>query len=287
MKKRLVKEYLLFTFSIMLPFWGICVFMSQKYHFTVDTVWMRIFYMIGGFSPTLASYAALKRNGEVGTAREWLKQIFTVRYGVRVYAEAVLFVLTYFVINCLANGYTAGAPVFMTVIIVPMMLFGGGNEEAGWRMILQPELEKAFGFHAATLFTAGVWWVWHLPLFFIHGTANEYMNFFLFGIQCLTLSYAMATVRKHSDGIFPCILVHCLVNGVSATLVFESSLFGSALCLGVTMLLSALFLSGPDKLDIRTNQPGKKRKAEGQTTPDIRTQTEYKAPDVIDGTSKK
>ena len=53
-----------------------------------------------------------------------------------------------------------------------MMLFGGGNEEVGWRMILQPELEKKFNFHIATIFTAIIWWLWHLPIFFIKGTAN-------------------------------------------------------------------------------------------------------------------
>ena len=241
MEKRLVKEYLLFTFSVMLIFWGTCVFASRKYGFTVDTAWMRILYVIGGFSPTFASYAALKRAGEVKTVGEWLKRIFTVRYSVRAYAEAVLFVLVYFAVNCLVSGYSSGAPLFMAVIIVPMMLFGGGNEEAGWRMILQPQLEKAFGFHAATLFTAAVWWVWHLPLFFIHGTANESMSFLLFGIQCLTLSYAMAAVRKNSGGVFPCILVHCLINGLSAVFVFESSLSGSILCLGAIVFLSVLF----------------------------------------------
>ena len=141
---------------------------------------------------------ALKRSGRVKTFREWLKRVFDLRHSLWVYAEALLFVLVYYAVNCLVNGFTAGAPVFMLVVIVPLMLFGGGNEEAGWRMVLQPELEKALGFHGATLLTGGIWWVWHLPLFFIHGTAQESMNFFLFLLQAsVKLAETLHTCPGH------------------------------------------------------------------------------------------
>lgn len=123
------------------------------------------------------------------------------------------------------------------------MLFGGGNEEVGWRMILQPELEKNFGFNIATLFTAIIWWLWHLPIFFIKGTANVNMNYFLFGIMCLTLCYALATIRKVSKGVFPCILLHCLINGLSAIFVFNYSPLSCVISLIVTILVSMLILN--------------------------------------------
>lgn len=242
MDKKLVKEYLLITFGLMLLFWGGCVCASQVFGLTVDVLWLRVPYMLGGFSPTVASYVSLKRSGRVKTVKEWLRRIFDVRHSIWIYAEVVLFVLMYYVLNCLINGFTLGMPAFLLPLIVPLMLFGGGNEEAGWRMVLQPELEKALGFHPATVLTGVIWWVWHLPLFFIHGTANESMNFFLFGILCLALSYALATVRRTSRGVFPCVLTHCLINGLSATIVFDSSLLSAALCLVVTVLLSLLIL---------------------------------------------
>ena len=242
MDRKLVKEYLFITFALMLLFWGGCVLASRTLGLTVEALWMRIPYALGGFSPTVASYVALKRSGRVKPFREWLKRVFDLRHSLWVYAEALLFVLVYYAVNCLVTGFTAGAPVFMLVVIVPLMLFGGGNEEAGWRMVLQPELEKALGFHGATLLTGGIWWVWHLPLFFIHGTAQESMNFFLFGILCLALSYALATIRRTSRGVFPCVLTHCLINGLSAVLVFESSLLSACLCLGLTVILSLILL---------------------------------------------
>lgn len=123
-----------------------------------------------------------------------------------------------------------------------MMLFGGGNEEVGWRMILQPELEKAFNFHVATIITGIIWWLWHLPIFFIKGTANADMNYLLFGVMCLSLSYALAVVRKVSNGTFHCILTHCLINGLSAVFLFEFSWQSCIVTLFVTVIVSMIIL---------------------------------------------
>lgn len=75
------------------------------------------------------------------------------------------------------------------------------------------------------------------------GTANANMNYFLFGIMCLTLCYALATIRKVSKGVFPCILTHCLINGLSAIFVFNYSLLSCCITLIVTIIVSILILN--------------------------------------------
>lgn len=85
--------------------------------------------------------------------------------------------------------------------------------------------------------------MWHLPIFFIKGTANINMNYFLFGIMCLTFSYSFATIRKISKGVFPCILTHCLINGLSSVFVFNYSVLSCIVTLIVTVLSSILFLN--------------------------------------------
>ncbi|MDR1220404.1 MAG: CPBP family intramembrane metalloprotease [Treponema sp.] len=42
-------------------------------------------------------------------------------------------------------------------------------EEAGWRYILQPELDKKYGFIISAIIVAPIWAIWRLPLFFIPG----------------------------------------------------------------------------------------------------------------------
>lgn len=243
MNKKTVKDFLLITFIIMIIFWGGCALISQLSDLTVNNLPLRIMHVIGGFSPTIGSYISLKRNGKVEGLKDWLKKIFDIKHNLLTYVLIALFVSIYYISGCLINGFESGAPIFMALVIVPMMLFGGGNEEAGWRMILQPELEKKFNFNTATVITAVVWWIWHLPIFFINGTANANMNYFLFGIMCLTLSYALATVRKISQGVFPCVLTHCLINGLSASFIFDFSWISCVVTLFATITVSILVLS--------------------------------------------
>ena len=65
----------------------------------------------------------------------------------------------------------------------------------------------------------------------------------MFGIMCLMLSYALATIRKVSKGVFPCILTHCLINGLSATLVFNYSWLSCCISLVVTIIVSIIILN--------------------------------------------
>lgn len=243
MNKKLVREFLIITFVIMLVFWGGCALISQIFDLTVNNIFLRIMHMIGGFSPTIASYVSLKRNNVVTGFKEWLKKAFDIKHNILVYVLVIVYAAIYYVIGCAINGFEVGAPIFMLIVLIPMMLFGGGNEEVGWRMILQPELEKKFKFLLATIFTAVIWWLWHLPIFFIKGTANYTMNYFMFGIMCLMLSYALATIRKVSKGVFPCILTHCLINGLSATLVFNYSWLSCCISLVVTIIVSIIILN--------------------------------------------
>lgn len=69
------------------------------------------------------------------------------------------------------------------------------------------------------------------------------MNYFLFGIMCLMLSYVLATIRKISNGVFPCILTHCLINGLSAIFLFNYSLLSCCVSLIVTIIVSMSILN--------------------------------------------
>ena len=171
MNKKLVKEFLIITFVIMLVFWGGCALISQIFNLTINNIFLRIMHIIGGFSPTIASYISLKRNNKIKNLKEWLKKIFSptiasyislkknnkvknlkewlkkifdIKHNIWTYVLVILFVVIYYVLGCAINGFEFGAPIFMLIVILPMMLFGGGNEEVGWRMILQPELEKKY-----------------------------------------------------------------------------------------------------------------------------------------------
>ncbi len=124
---------------------------------------------------------------------------------------AILFILP----QCLISGYETRLPVYAIIVMLPMMLFGGGLEEAGWRYILQPELEKKLPFTVSTVIVSVIWWLWHLPLFYIQGTSQYGQNFFNFGISVLGLAFVLASIRKNTHSVWLCVLFHCLANSLS------------------------------------------------------------------------
>ena len=113
-------------------------------------------------------------------------------------------------------------------------------EEAGWRYILQPELEKKFNFVISTILVSIIWWLWHLPLFFIQETSQYGQSFFTFGITVLGVSFALACIRKNTGSVWLCVLFHCLDNSLSGIYDIGWKLWGNvatALTLTVVSLV--------------------------------------------------
>lgn len=129
--------------------------------------------------------------------------------------------------QCFISGYENGAPLFAIIFMIPMMLVGGGLEEAGWRYILQTELEQKYHFTTSTIIVGIIWWLWHLPLFFIQGIAQYGQNYLNFGINVLGLSFALASIRKITGSVWLCVLFHCIVNSLSAIYIINTNVFGS------------------------------------------------------------
>lgn len=109
-------------------------------------------------------------------------------------------------------------PLYMLLVLLPLMVVGGGHEEAGWRYILQPALENRMGYAVSSLVVGAIWGLWHLPLFFIPGVGQYGQNFLLFAVYVIGLSFALGAIRKITGGVFLCVLFHCLFNAASTVL---------------------------------------------------------------------
>jgi membrane protease YdiL (CAAX protease family) len=159
---------------------------------------------------------------------------------------SVLFILP----QCLISGFETGAPLYAVVFMIPMMLLGGGLEEAGWRYILQPMFEKKFNFIVSTLLVSAIWWMWHLPLFFIQGVSQYGQNFFAFGINVLGLSFALASIRKASGSVWLCVLFHCIVNALSGVYIVNNNIWGNVASAAVLIVVSIVLVTVNDKKKI-------------------------------------
>ncbi|MBD5404486.1 MAG: CPBP family intramembrane metalloprotease [Treponema sp.] len=244
----LIRDYLLYTFSIMIIGWGICVTFSLKGVSLNDNYLLYIPYLLGGWSPTIASFFALKKNNRITNGKEWLKNIFGFKQSVVSYCMVVFFAVIFILPQCLISGYESRAPLFTIFVMIPLMLVGGGLEEAGWRYILQPELEKRLPFTVSTLIVSIIWWLWHLPLFFIQGVFQYGQNYLAFGINVLGLSFALASIRKITSSVWLCVLFHCLANALSGIYDINKNIWGNIAAAILLILCAYGLIAITDKI---------------------------------------
>ncbi len=245
MKKSILVQFLVVTGVIALVSWGICVAFSLLGFSLNKDYWMYIPYMIGGLSPTIASYFVLKRNRKISGFREWLRNVFDAKQPVWAYLIMLLFAVLYFIPQIMILGLTEMKPVYLLIVLVPMMLFGGGLEEAGWRYILQPELDEKIGYSLSAIIVSVIWAVWHLPLFFIAGTGQQGTSFLLFSISVIGLTFALGALRKITKSVFLCVLLHSLINACRGVFIFKDTFVSvivmSALLVGVSVFAVTLY----------------------------------------------
>lgn len=244
---KLSKDYLLYTFSIMIVCWGIFLICSLNGMSLESNYFLFIPYLVGGWSPTIASYIVLKKNSEVKDLKDWMKNVFDFKHNMFSYIMVVTFGVLYILPQCLISGYENGAPLFAIVAMIPMMLVMGGLEEAGWRYILQPELEKKYNYFVSTITVSVIWWLWHFLLFYIQGEYGQ--NYFVFGIEfiafginILGVSFALASIKKNTNSVWLCILLHCIVNSLSGIYVINDNIIGNIVATVVLTVVSLIFV---------------------------------------------
>lgn len=86
-----------------------------------------------------------------------VKNIFDFRHHIFSYLMVVILAILFILPQCVICGYENGAPIYAIIVMIPMMLVAGGLEEAGWRYILQPELEKKYSFTISTIIVSIIW----------------------------------------------------------------------------------------------------------------------------------
>lgn len=208
MDKKKIFTYLLITFAITwLCWWGLALLTtngivnSSQGTFTV-------IHVIGGFGPTIAAILVLPNK----SPKAVLNFVFSCK------KKSIGYLLLFCAMQGLIIGLSSmetnpTIPWFATPIVLLSATFlGGGNEELGWRGIMQPELEKKFSFPIATLITGCVWMLWHIPLWFVEGASQQNMNFGLYAIYGLILSVWLATVHKKTNSVFFCSVFHGFAN---------------------------------------------------------------------------
>ena len=103
-------------------------------------------------------------------------------------------------------------PISAMGVFLAALMVSGGNEELGWRAVLEPELERRIPFFAACLATGAIWGLWHLPLWFTQGAGRETTPLLAFGALAVLLSFWLSALYRAGGCAFSCCLLHALAN---------------------------------------------------------------------------
>ncbi len=249
-----VQEYLLITFFISWLSWGILILLTNLKAITFVSVPGIILFTIGGFGPTISAIMCIE--GKLSW-KKIKRFIFDSRKGSFWYLlvfgalETCIIAFSSRELNpAISSATPAVAIISLIITFFIVTLFGGGNEELGWRGTLQPLLEqviakkiknKTLSFSVATVCTGVIWALWHGPLWFVAGSTQQSINFLWFALSCIVLSFLLACLYRRTQSVFYCMVLHGLSNLLMSLFVVKVNWI---LCVGliITTALSILLV---------------------------------------------
>lgn len=200
---------------------------------------LNLLYIIGAWSPAIASFTVLRKKEKVASLKEWLKTMFTIKSAAANYLLLTALFLIYMASLIVTSGLKSVTPgyMFFVWLLASLLLGLGWMEETGWRYILHGAVNKKCGYLIACLTVAPIHLLWHVPL----GVGELFLwN----AINILGLSFAIGAVYNISNGnIFLCILFHCMINAGPRTLMPNQTVAGITITTAVMIIASLTAVS--------------------------------------------
>ncbi len=214
-------RYFVLTFIFSWFFWLLGILDSQNI-LTLPVPSM-VYQVLGAFGPFFGAFVmTLRTEGWAG-----VKRLFGAGFKLRmplVWWLSILFIPL--ALNGLAvwlNMRINAYQMDMTLLNQPLMIlptflimfFIGGSfqEEFGWRGYALPRLLERWNPLISSLILGAIWGVWHLPLFFIAGTGQFYMNFGVFWLLAVGFSVFFTWIYLATGrNLFSALLLHTAIN---------------------------------------------------------------------------
>lgn len=223
----------------------------------------------GSFGPSLAALVMVASTRALGGLRAWLARCLQWRIGWGWWVFALLLPLAVMLLavglHVALGGDMATAPasghLLMTVVNLPLVLLLGGplGEEFGWRGYALSALQDRLGWRTASLALGLVWGVWHLPLFFIDGTAQVRIPLGLFLMSVVAMSVVFAwLVNRTAGSAVAALLFHTAINFWPAVVPVwptETSYRAYALVVAILVMTALWLLATQRGADVNTAPP--------------------------------
>jgi membrane protease YdiL (CAAX protease family) len=255
-RKNIGLHFLALTFAMAVISSGIMLAFGA-FGFTLDNApWLWAFFLVLGWSPTTASYIALKKSKQVSGFKDWLRHVFAFRAPLRYYLMVILFVAVYEIPQIVFTGFGDVKAWYVIFALIPLCFVGGGLEEAGWSYVLRPLMEKKFGYIRTALLFTPIWVLWHIPVYLPQGGVTDISSgrwLALFAIMCLGQAFGLGAVMPRTKNVWLCVMYHTLFN-ISSGMIYEysDSIPGNVLASSLLMVVSiaAVYLHDKNKKEL-------------------------------------
>ena len=262
-----LRAYLLLTFGSAWLIW--LPPLAAEYAGLTLPVPSIVLITLGSFVPTMTALFLTWRWAGAGDLRRLLGSALVWRVSPLWYLAAifgpVLVMLLAMGGHVLLGGTAPDyVPFGVRWLVVPLnfvlvFLIGGPlAEEFGWRGLALLALERRFSPPWASLLLGILWSVWHLPLFFITGSAQHSLPFGLYFLLTLALSILISWVFHGTGGsLLLVMLLHTAVNTWSGPLMISPEAAGSARPFVLVVILAwvAALLVFASSTWVRTPKP--------------------------------
>ncbi|MFW5794278.1 MAG: CPBP family intramembrane glutamic endopeptidase [Bacillota bacterium] len=249
--KRNKRLILFFVFAYLFTwfFWSISLLDSQG--IIISPIPREVFGIIGAFGPSIVGLIFLTRfkNRKVVNI---LKETFILKGPLFWKLFAFLFMpfllfFSYLITHYLFNiEYTLEwfkTPLAIPIVYLYILFLGGPlGEEIGWRGYALKELLRKFNPFIASLILGIIWTFWHIPAFFIEGSAQAGISFYLYIINTLIISlYITILFIKTEFRISSALYFHASANFALGIFYIIDEPLG-LLFVGIFMVISVIYL---------------------------------------------
>jgi len=200
------------------------------------------FLIVGSFGPTIAAIVMVSTVGGWPALRWLLRRFGRIRARWWVWMVVFFALPLSYTVVLLALGVRPQLEWWMlalTLVVVPInavivgVLFGVGplGEEAGWRGLLSPALDRAWGRVRASLVVGVIWAGWHAPLALFddwRGDIAPTLFAVSYPLTLIAFSFALIWVMRWSrDSLLFAVLFHGVFN-LTASLMNDPELWDFA-----------------------------------------------------------
>jgi len=189
-------------------------------------------FVIGGFGPFIAAVSVTYFTEGKDAVRRLLKKGVNYRFKKIWFIPIFLFFPAVYGLISLVGvmtGFTLDL-VWLSnpLILVPAFLLyfvvSGIQEEFGWRGYALEKLQRSYSAVVSGLILGFIWWLWHIPLFFV-GYYGD-LPMWLFLIQIVIWATLFTWIYNNTNrSVFATMIFHAMANLTVASM-FPASQFG-------------------------------------------------------------